>query len=532
MTIRLKLSIIFCSFAILIMSFAGLSYFALGTLSTVRALVAGEGLWSKAQKNAFYYLSKYLETHNPTDYQAYLDHLSICRGDQLARVELQNENPDFSVVERGLIQGKNHPNEVLAMGKLFSRFRSVSYLRQANQIWAAADELINDVEKLAKEIHDRVQRGALDNEVRTSARQELSILNDQLSILEDNFSFFLGEASRWMHEFFVSLTLVFATAFVTVGAGIAFALSKGFLKSIETLQAGTAAVESGQYGNAIAVLSQDELGQLARSFNRMSEGLVTALAERDLAHAQITNSSRLAALGEMAGAVAHEINTPLSSILMCGERIRSLSKSEDETPDRLSEINEYSEILVGTVGSVAKIINGLRHFARDGKNDSFDDVDLVSVVNQALSLCSERMKFNGISPQFIKPAMPTIVSCRSVEIGQVVLNLLNNAFDAILENKVKGAWLRISIVDHGDFVRILVSDSGKGIPSAIVSRLFDPFFTTKGPSKGTGLGLSISKGIAERHGGRVYLDEQGPHTTFVVELPKSHHRMKLEKRPA
>jgi signal transduction histidine kinase len=100
----------------------------------------------------------------------------------------------------------------------------------------------------------------------------------------------------------------------------------------------------------------------------------------------------------------------------------------------------------------------------------------------------------------------------------VALNLLNNAFDAIQSLEEK--WIKISFSDIGDWVKIIVTDSGPGIPFDVQMKMMQPFYTTKEIGKGTGLGLSISKGIIERHNGRLYLDNTSPNTQFVIALPK------------
>lgn len=109
------------------------------------------------------------------------------------------------------------------------------------------------------------------------------------------------------------------------------------------------------------------------------------------------------------------------------------------------------------------------------------------------------------------------ISCHPAQISQIILNLLNNSFDAVsvLEEK----WVRLVVKENKNDVEIQVTDSGKGIPYEYQSKLTQPFFTTKASGKGTGLGLSISQVIAEAHHGELYLDKESKNTRFIVKLP-------------
>lgn len=231
--------------------------------------------------------------------------------------------------------------------------------------------------------------------------------------------------------------------------------------------------------------------------------------------AHLAGTSKLVALGEMAGGVAHEINTPLNAILFCAEQIQSSLKEEDKIDK--DELVEMSELISQTAQRIAKIVRGLKTFARDGSNESLEEVDVEMVIDQALNLCSQRMQQSGVTLEFLRPSNPLMVECRSVQLGQVVLNLVNNAFDAVVNSK--WAWIKVEVRSDENSVFIDVTDSGNGLSPDVKAKLFQPFFTTKGVGKGTGIGLSISKGIIEGHEGRIFVDEKSPNTKFVIELP-------------
>lgn len=240
--------------------------------------------------------------------------------------------------------------------------------------------------------------------------------------------------------------------------------------------------------------------------------------ERQKAQAQVIQNSKMAALGEMAGGVAHEINTPLAIIGMRVEQMEECVKEGDlEGIDFLNSL----AVINKTVDRIAKIVNGLRFFARETPQGLTQKVKLSTLIQETLSFCQERFANHGVQFELItQNTFQSIeLECRSVEISQVLLNLLNNAYDAIEENPEK--WIRIDVSDTKDFVEISVTDSGRGIAKEFQDKIMQPFFTTKDIGKGTGLGLSISKGITDAHHGKLYLDKDSPNTRFVILLPKT-----------
>jgi len=229
----------------------------------------------------------------------------------------------------------------------------------------------------------------------------------------------------------------------------------------------------------------------------------------------LMSSSKMSALGEMAGGVAHEINNPLAAIKALSGQLQEVV---DDDPLDKNLIKDMANQVEKTTNRIAKIVQGLRSFSRDGSNDPFHSVNVHQLIEETLSFCHERFK-NGGTRIFVEDFKKDICfEGRATEVSQVILNLLNNAHDAISNSKEK--WIKISVVDQNDFVNIRITDCGDGVPSNVREKIFQPFFTTKEIGKGTGMGLSISAGIIEGHRGKLKLDTQCPNTCFVVELPK------------
>ena len=142
--------------AILIAVELGTLYFAIHTLSSVRAFVGAEGLWSKSQKDAIYTLRKYYRKHNKEDEQAFYNFMKVPLGDHKTLVELLKKNPDYEVARQGFIEGRNHPDDIDGMIKLFQRFDNISYIRKSIIIWAEADTIIAKLFPLVKNLHEEI----------------------------------------------------------------------------------------------------------------------------------------------------------------------------------------------------------------------------------------------------------------------------------------------------------------------------------------------------------------------------------------
>jgi PAS domain S-box-containing protein len=229
--------------------------------------------------------------------------------------------------------------------------------------------------------------------------------------------------------------------------------------------------------------------------------------------AQMVLASKMSALGEMAGGVAHEINTPLAVIQMRTDQL--LEYVEEGTLTNSVLINSLQAI-ESTVKRIAQIISGLRSFARDGSRDPMIIFRVSQIIEDTFSLCKEKFKSHGVALEF-DLKQDADIECRPGEISQVILNLLNNSFDAIQELPEK--WIKIELNKIANLILIRVTDSGKGITPENQKKLMQPFFTTKEIGKGTGLGLSISRGLIESHHGKLTFDNLSQNTSFLISLP-------------
>lgn len=222
------------------------------------------------------------------------------------------------------------------------------------------------------------------------------------------------------------------------------------------------------------------------------------------------SASKMASLGEMAGGIAHEINNPLAIISGKAEQIKKLVFKE---PLNREKIILGVEKIEETAFRISKIIRGLKSISRSGELDPLKLVSIKEIIEETLDLCRERMQSEGIT--LIQQVDSSLnLTCRSTEIEQVLINLLNNSTDAVKTQKEP--WIKISTQSTRTQITLTVTDSGKGIPKDILERMMDPFFTTKEVGKGTGLGLSISRRIMESHYGMLVYNQESPYTSFSL----------------
>ncbi|MBI9085544.1 MAG: two-component sensor histidine kinase [Desulfobacterales bacterium] len=250
---------------------------------------------------------------------------------------------------------------------------------------------------------------------------------------------------------------------------------------------------------------------------KMVSRIRTADLEKELMNQQVIETGKLASVGELAAGIAHEINNPVAIMVEEAGWIQDLL--EEEEFEKSDNFDEFQRALkqINTQGKRCKdITHKLLSFAR--KTDSrIQDINPNDLVTDVVGLSSQRAKYANVEIRTqLAPDLP-VVRASSSEMQQVLLNLINNALQAMEKS---GGHLDIGTRLDETQVVIDVADNGPGIPRANLGRIFDPFFTTKPVGRGTGLGLSICYGIVHKMGGRIDVESVvGMGTAFHIRLP-------------
>jgi two-component system NtrC family sensor kinase len=231
--------------------------------------------------------------------------------------------------------------------------------------------------------------------------------------------------------------------------------------------------------------------------------------------ATLAQSEKLAAVGQLAAGVAHEINNPLTAIIANAQLLQREISGQSGLQGK-EDIDESLDLILRAGARAIQVVRNLLNFARKEKYE-LKPVDVNDNIREALSLLNHEIMQRSIQ-LFFEPAkgLPDI-SASANHLQGVWLNLLINAMDA-LENGQ--GTIRINTMQNGNNIQVKVVDTGKGIPAERMSRIFEPFYTTKAPNRGTGLGLSVCHRIVKQHGGHILVDSHvDVGTEFTVVLP-------------
>jgi two-component system NtrC family sensor kinase len=292
----------------------------------------------------------------------------------------------------------------------------------------------------------------------------------------------------------------------------------------------------GDLSARVPVRTRDEMGDLARSWNEMSgdlqrargelEGLNRTLEDRveektrqlEQTHRQMVVVEKMASLGKLAAVVAHEINNPLAGIRTYARLLRrqfASGTAPPPTPEQAAETDRILQMVDGEAGRCGDIVRNLLAFSRQ-TGARLAEEDLAPIVERCRMLLNHQAALLDVTLEArAAPDLPKVV-CDGAQVQQMILALAMNALEATPAN----GRVTIEAARDGDGVKLVVADTGAGIPKEHLDRIFEPFFTTKEAGKGVGLGLAVVYGIVNGHHGRIDVaSEPGQGTTFTIHLP-------------
>jgi signal transduction histidine kinase len=438
-------------------------WFAISTMSSIRAYVEGEGLWSKAQKESFNSLLQYSSSFNQSDYTNFLSSLTIPLGDNKARLELERPHANVAIARQGFTEGGNNPADIGGMIFLFQHFSQVSYLKQAIGIWTQGDAQIQTQLSIGQRMHALIESDPHPNDPATSAALRPlvaeAVQNDNaLTPLEGQFSATLGNASRDVGNLFLYAVLI-----LTIIFGLSAFIAALFIAKL--------------------------------------------VARVD------------AAKSEFVALASHQLRSPLNTINLSVEYLKILgpprSFQEKNVIESISREVEQMALLIETILSVSRIELGTLIIEPEM-------MDIVPLAKEEVGALTMLARNKGLLIKEFYDPEELLAPMDATLLKIIFQNLLSNA----IKYTPYGREISLTIELQSSRILICVADTGYGIPKHEQHRIFDKLFRAANARKldpqGTGLGLYIVKSIVTEAGGKIWFESaEGVGTTFYVALSLS-----------
>jgi len=287
-------------------------------------------------------------------------------------------------------------------------------------------------------------------------------------------------------------------------------LARRITGPLKKLVGGTVKISKGDFAHTIDIPSQDEIGDLAKSFNKMSRELLQTREGMEEANRKLIQAEKLASIGRISATIAHEIRNPLTSVKL---NIQKVSQST-----QLDEVEEeHLKISQEGIGQIEKFIKEFLDFTRMSELN-LAQFPVGQILEESIKMMSDFLAQKKVilEKKFGKKEPLALVD--GDKLRQVFLNILRNAYEAVDEGGKISVSLSLKREEESRKIRVVISDNGRGIPIGDWENIFEPFYTTK--SSGTGLGLAIARKIIEQHRGLIrVIKREGRGTSFEVLIP-------------
>jgi signal transduction histidine kinase len=301
--------------------------------------------------------------------------------------------------------------------------------------------------------------------------------------------------------------LIATSGLLLIAIAIAVLIGWSFTRPIQELARAARVVAAGNLDFQVPVKRNDEVGQLATTFNEMIDGLKS---KRDLEE-RLNQSERAAVIGRLTQSVAHEIRNPLNVINLSIDHVSKKYAPED--PARREKFTQLLSSMKDEIERLKHLVNDLLNYGRPARF-AVETVDMRQLVEETLALLRQQADIQGVAVTIDEASGPASVRGDRERLKSFVSNLAINALQAM----PSGGHLTAQIARHDGEVEVKISDTGVGISEESLGKIFEPYFSTK--QSGFGLGLAVTRKIIEEHQGRIAVESQLQRgTTFTVTLP-------------
>jgi len=516
--------------ALLIAFELGALVFSIDKLSAVRAYVNGEALWSKAQKDAMYQLLKYGSRRDEADYQKFKDLMRVPMGDHKALVELSKPKPDLNVVREGLIEGRNHPDDVDRMINLFTRFYKNYYIGRVIRVWNAADSLIPEFYVIGNKLHAEINAADPSEERINAILEEIDPLNSKITPLEDQFSLVLGEGSRWLEGLVRGVLFFIALTVELTGLGLAYFVSRGIQKGLDEILR----TAQGDLSSRAKIFSKDEIGKLANDFNKMAAELqrmtdviqdANTTLERKVQQRTSELERKNKELEQFAYVASHDLQEPLRTTTGFVEALRKQYKGMlDEHADR------YLDYIAQSSDRMKTLIKDLLDYSRIGREKQFVPVNCNVLLTEVLCDLDTVIRE---SQAVIEVGELPVVNAFPTELKLLFQNLISNSIK--FRSRGIPPSIRVEVLPRNGYWKFSVQDNGIGIDPSHQDRIFIIFqrLHNRDVYEGSGIGLAHCKKIVELHGGEIWVESAaGKGSTFFFTIAEHPVHAEEEKTNA
>ncbi len=490
-----------------------LSMFAITLVSGLRAYIAGEGLYSRYQKDAVFYLRRYVQDGNESDYLKFSDDIRIPLDDGSAHRELEKASPDRNRAARYFREGRNSENDISSLVELFLRFHHFGFMSSAIQTWGESDEVVRQLADIGDKAHQRMLAGHLSPRDKKDLVVRIDALNEHLISLENSFSHSLDAASTGILRSVFEKLLIADFVLLALGFLFSSVLGRSVVREINEVAQAVGRIAEGDLSTRCAVKGSDELVRLAEGVNQMASSIEHA--QKELKHARDNALQASRVKSEFLANMSHEIRTPLNVVLGYTDVLADHvdTQHDEEMKAHLDAIRRAGKRLYRT-------IQGILDFSKIGaqafelRPQSIKLGPLLERHLQDVKILAER---KNVRLRCIIDEPQATVLFDEYCLSGALTNLLQNAIKFTDEGSVTAKLYR----GADRLIKIAVIDTGIGIEPAYLVRIFEPFSQEQSgytrPFEGNGLGLALTQSYLQLNGASVGVESQKGHgSTFTI----------------
>src|ERR1700683_1332508 len=500
-----------------------MSTVAITIVSGLRAYVAGEGLYAKYQKDASFYLRRYVTDGSEADYAKFVADIKVPLGDGIARRALARPWADRDEAERGFRQGKNSEYDIPALIKLYVYFHHFSAMQDAINTWARADDLVTQLAQTGAPAPQGMTAGRFSARDKRELVVRVDSLGERLVVLENLFSHTLGETSRWISRGVFETLLGSDLLLLVAGFLFSVFLGRSVGKEIDEVAQAVGKIAQGDLSTRCAVGGSDELNLLAEGVNQMASSIEHT--QQELKHARDNALQASRVKSEFLANMSHEIRTPLNVVLGYTDVLAEEIDAGDN-----EDMKEHLDAIKRAGKRLNRTIQGILDFSKiearafELRPQSVKLAALLEHHVQDIRILAEQ---KNIKLQCVIDEPDATVLCDEYCLSGALTNLLQNAIKFTEQGTVTAKLYRG--IDR--FLKISVADTGIGIEQSYLNRIFEPFSQEQSgytrAFEGNGLGLALTRSYLQMNSATVGVQSQkGSGSTFTISFsPESELRL-------